>query len=135
MNSICVKAKLDNLPTVLEHVLNCAKKHGKADESKLLRLELIVEEVFVNICNYAYPDGVGDVEVACDTDSNALVIQFTDWGIPFDITSVPEPDVSKDVLQQKIGGLGVYFVKKFAKEVDYSRQADKNIVKISLKPL
>ena len=52
MPIVCVDAVKENLPNVIEFV---TKMLGENADGKLVfELELICEEVFVNICNYAY---------------------------------------------------------------------------------
>ena len=52
MAIVCVDAVKENLPNVIEFV---TKMLGENADGKLVfELELICEEVFVNICNYAY---------------------------------------------------------------------------------
>ena len=61
MPIVCVDAVKENLPNVIEFV---TKMLGENADGKLVfELELICEEVFVNICNYAYGENVGKAEI------------------------------------------------------------------------
>ena len=48
-------------------------------------LELATEEIFLNICSHAYPDGTpGDVFLDCEIQALAFRLVFRDEGLPFD---------------------------------------------------
>ena len=60
-------ARLDNLYPLLGFVTSCAKRHG-AGQERIHEIELVMEELLVNIFNYAYPDSMGDVAIVCRPD-------------------------------------------------------------------
>ena len=55
-----------------------------------------IEEVFVNVAHYAYPDGEGDMSlhIGFDEQTRVVTFQMTDKGIPFDPLTKPEPDIT-----------------------------------------
>lgn len=77
-------------------------------EKALNRLSVAAEEVFVNIADYAYPDGKGSIYVSVDTDpgSKEAAVTFRDSGRPFDPLGRPDPDVSLPLSERTPGGLG-----------------------------
>lgn len=78
MPIVCVDAVKENLPNVIEFV---TKMLGENADGKLIfELELICEEVFVNICNYAYGENVGKAEIEVSKLSDSIVIKFIDSG-------------------------------------------------------
>ena len=61
--------EVDALPEKLDTVNDFFAKQFEGYPMKLLmQLDLVVEEVFVNIANYAYKDGVGKTRISCDID-------------------------------------------------------------------
>lgn len=86
-----------------------------------MSVSVCVEEVFVNIAHYAYPDRVGTAEVRVDVDSDekSIVICFMDNGIPFDPLDKAEPDIALPAEERQIGGLGIFMVKKLSDELSY----------------
>ena len=62
---------------------------------------------------------------------DSVVIRLTDSGIPFDPLAKPDPDVTESAEKRKIGGLGIYMVKKSMDSISYQRQDGKNILTIS----
>jgi len=127
LTEIKVQAKIANLAMVVQSVSACAKETGVSAE-KLMHIELATEEAVANICNYAYPQGAGDIEVRCQADENFFTIEIVDSGIPFDPTAMPDPDISKDIAKRPIGGLGVFFIKKMTDDVKYRREDGRNIL-------
>jgi anti-sigma regulatory factor (Ser/Thr protein kinase) len=125
-------ARVENLRRVMESVSNCARVQD-FDQKKIQKIELAVEEALVNIFNYAYPAGPGEVEVNCRADHDHFLIEIIDSGIPFDMTSLPDPDLTANVDDREIGGLGIYLIKKMVDEVRYDRESGRNILSLTLK--
>ncbi len=127
--TLALPARLENLEEWLKSVSGCAASQG-FDRKRIREIEVAAEEALVNICNYAYPERNGEVEVACGLDGNRFIIEIIDSGIPFDVTSLPDPDITADADKRKIGGLGVFLIKKIADEVRYRRENNRNILSL-----
>ena len=125
-------ARVENLQRLVESVSHCAGGQD-FDQKKIQKIELAVEEALVNIFNYAYPDGPGEVEVNCKADQDHFLIEIIDSGIPFDMTSLPDPDLTANVEDREIGGLGIYLIKKMVDEVKYGREGGRNILSLTMK--
>ncbi len=127
-----VAAELNNLYPMLNAIKAFAEKHGVMGE-KLYQLELALEEILVNIINYAYPGTSGDIELHYRiTDDNKLVIEIIDRGIPFDPLAHPKADTTSSIEEREIGGLGILFVRQSIDEKYYRRKDDKNILTLIL---
>ncbi len=122
-------ARVDDLPAVTEFVAACADGFGLDGQAKF-GLLLALEEAFVNICRYAYAGGAGVAELSCESDGDAFVLAISDWGKPFDVLSLPEPDTTGDPVHRPIGGLGVHFIRKFSNRVTYHRDGDRNVLRM-----
>lgn len=129
ISEIKLPAKLENLDMLVQSVTACAREQGFSD-NKLPVIELAIEEAFVNICKYAYHDGEGDVEVRCKLDNDRFIIEIIDSGVQFDITSLPDPDITQNISERPVGGLGVFFIKKILDEVHYRREDNRNILNL-----
>ena len=124
-----VAANVEKLPEITEFLQECADYSG-LDPKKKFGLLLAIEEAFVNVCNYAYPDHKGLIEVSCDKVDDSLVVEISDKGIPFNILLLPDPDISLDIADREIGGLGGYFSRRFTDSVSYRREDEKNILRL-----
>ena len=118
-------AKLQHLEQLIDFVTNCAREQG-VTQNKIGEIQVAVEEALVNVINYAYKDGEGDVEVTCMLDDERFIIEIIDYGFPFDLLSLQDPDISLDVSERDIGGLGIYLIKRLMDHVEHKRENDKN---------
>lgn len=126
---ICtVPAEREQLYRVLEFTEAQAKEAG-ASRKETDRLLLAVEEIFVNIADYAYADGRGDVTVkARRTDNAQMEITFSDSGVPYDPLEKPDPDTHLAAEKRQEGGLGILLAKNMMDEMEYERRDGRNIL-------
>ena len=103
------------------------------DVALTMSLNLALEEAVSNVIMYAYPpgsDGLVDVEAVVRNDELEFIV--SDNGVAFDPTAAPEADVSLDVDERPIGGLGIFLVKNIMDRVSYTRSDDgKNILSMT----
>lgn len=129
VSKIRLPARIENLKELMGFVSGFA--HGAGfTRKKILKIELAMEEALLNIFNYAYSDDHGgEVEVRCRMkDKSTLIIDILDTGIPFDILAVPAPDTSSGISERKIGGLGIFLIRKMVDEVRYRQEGKSNIL-------
>ena len=126
---ITVPARLESLEGLVKSATGSALKCGLAGET-LYAVELVTEEAVVNVLKYSYPQGEGKVRLRCFGDRDRFVIEVTDWGVPFDATAQPAPDVTSPLEERPVGGLGVYLTKKMTDEMRYTRKDRQNILSL-----
>lgn len=113
-------------------VANCATAAG-FPPNRVAEIELVVEEALVNICRYAYPQEAGDIEVRCTHDGRQhFVIEILDTGEPFNILTLPPPDLTANIDQRPVGGLGVWLIRSLVDHVAYRREDHRNILQLML---
>jgi len=127
MANLVIPAKLENLEKMFVFLREAAKAKG-FDDKEVNRLQLACEEALVNVISYAYPEGNGDIEIRCESQSNGLEVKIIDSGIAFDPLSLADPDINAPLEQRKIGGLGVFLIKKIMDKVYYERAGNQNIL-------
>ncbi len=100
-----------------------------------LQIDLALEEMYINIANYAYTPKIGEMElrVAFDEAGRELTMVLIDSGIPYDPLAKKDPDVTLSAEKRKIGGLGIYLVKKTMDSMMYERRDGRNIVTMKKK--
>ena len=130
MDEIILKSNLDNLNPLLVTVEDLLEDKRISTKSKL-QLELIIEELFVNICNYAY-EKEGQVKIQYGLFENPLriVMNFIDEGVEFNPLNKEKPDLTLDADQREIGGLGLTIVRKNVDKLDYKYENNQNILTI-----
>ena len=94
-----------------------------------------VEEIFVNIASYAYPDGNGSASLAFGFDKSERIMSLVikDNGIPFNPLERDEPDISLSAAEREIGGLGIFITKKTMDTVSYTYENSENILTMTKK--
>ncbi len=97
------------------------------------QIDLCLEEMFVNVAHYAYPNGDGWAEFRISVRKGTMTINMIDGGVPYDPVKRPDPDLSLSSEKRQIGGLGVYLVKKLMDGVRYENIDGKNILTIKKK--
>lgn len=105
---------------------------GKLEEAgcpmrEQMQIAVCVEETFVNVAHYAYRGTEGTVKIGLGIENGLVTIVFTDSGIPFDPLAKEDPDITLSADDRKIGGLGIFMVKKSMTDVRYVRENDKNV--------
>ena len=95
-----------------------------------MQIAVAVEEIFVNICKYAYhPDkGRAVVRVEVVDDPVQVKITFVDHGKPYDPLLKDDPDVTLSAEEREIGGLGIFMVKQSMDAVEYEYKDGSNIL-------
>ena len=84
-----------------------------------MQILMAVEEIFVNIANYAYAPGTGMAVVRVEVKRD-----------PGDPLKKPDPDVALPAEEREIGGLGIFLVKKTMDEMTYEYKDAQNVLKI-----
>ena len=124
---ITIPAQPDRLYDVLAFVGEAMRGAG-IDETSQNNINIAVEEIFVNIANYAYPDGEGGVTVRLSAGSGQFTARFIDRGTRYDPLAKPDPDTSLPAMERDIGGLGILMVKKLMDQVEYRYEDGMNIL-------
>jgi anti-sigma regulatory factor (Ser/Thr protein kinase) len=121
-------ARFEYLDEIRELVAGVAREGG-FDEKEVYSLQLAADEAATNIIEHAYAGVTGaDFDVSCDMTSNTLVIIMRDMGKPFDPSEIGHPNLKAGLSERKIGGLGVYLMRKLMDEVHYQSSKTGNLL-------
>lgn len=130
-NSLTLPARIDNLERVFGLVQDELELR-ECPSSVCNQINIALEELFVNVCSYAYESSTGPGRVRIDTvfgDSpHALTVRMIDWGVPFDPLVRKDPTKPATIQEAKIGGLGIFMVKKSVDEISYQHVDGTNVV-------
>jgi len=117
---IVVKSTTDNLALIREFTKSAAEESGFPDETTG-KIVLAVDEACTNIIKHAYKySSNGDINIRIKFEKPKFTISITDEGNHFDPNKIPEPDLREYYRQKRIGGLGMFLMKKLMDEVKYS---------------
>ena len=131
MKEITVDATIENVQTITDFVdesleeINCPMK-------ALMQINVAIDELCSNVAHYAYSGKKGKITVRVDTLGKPMAVQLTfiDEGMPYDPLQKEDPDITLSAQDRKIGGLGLYKVKKTMDEFHYVYKDGKNIVTV-----
>lgn len=135
MAEIVVPAKRSEL----DHVICFINEHLAEVECSSYdqaALDIAVEEIFVNIANYAYEsdkEGDATIRAVLMKEPPQILIQFIDSGTPYNPLERETPDVELSAEEREIGGLGIFLVKESMDSVTYEYKDNKNILTIEKK--
>lgn len=126
MRTVQFPAKFEFLDEIREFVGQIARENGFGDKD-VYNIQLATDEAASNVIEHAYvgrTDGV--LDLSCGMNKQGLVINLVDHGAPFDPSEVPLPDLQADLSDRKIGGLGIFLMRRLMDEVHYQSNADKS---------
>ena len=130
MREIELEAKRENLHQVFDFVTRELEPY--ISEKKMLRqFKLCVEEVFLNIAQYAYHPKTGPAKIllsVLDEGPLRVEISFIDHGLPFDPLEAGEPDLDADLDERRVGGLGIFLVRTHMDDVYYEYKNGENVL-------
>ncbi|HEX3026476.1 MAG TPA: ATP-binding protein [Clostridia bacterium] len=90
-----------------------------------------LDEILTNTVGYGFKDSEEhEIIVKFVLYNKTLTIEIRDDGIPFNPLKQPEPDLSQNIEERPIGGLGIHLVRKMMDAVDYRREEGCNILTI-----
>ncbi len=127
--SITRPAVLASLPDLQDEMASCAARSG-LDAQRIANLTLALEEVFVNICRYAYPEVDGSTTLRCGSTGDQFMVELVDHGQPFDPASVPEPELGAELDARPVGGLGWFLAHRLVDALEYRRDDGRNLIRL-----
>ena len=133
MMNVQFTANFEYLDEIRDFVGSIARDGGFSDKD-IYNIQLATDEAASNIIEHAY-EGVSDgiLELSCGMLDDTIKIVLTDHGEPFDPGSIPMPDLKADLTERKIGGLGIFLMRKLMDEVHYEPREDKSNVLTMIK--
>ena len=127
---------VEEVDKFIEECLDAAYDDNSIYEKYLSQLNICVEEIVVNICDYAY-DTENDihnsfsVKVLIDKNVDKLSISFIDSGKAFDPTAMKDVNILQGVDERHIGGFGIHITKNIVDILEYNREDNKNLLTIT----
>lgn len=131
MPSYRFPARFEFLDEIRSRVAEEARAAGFSDKA-VYAIQLAADEAASNIIEHAYAGRPGaSFQMSCEYKKDRLVVTFTDQGKAFNFSKVTKPDVTADLSERKIGGLGVYLMHKLMDEVKYKSTGSENILTLT----
>ena len=91
-----------------------------------------VDEASTNVIVHGYRGRHGWLEIAVELEDDRFIVTVQDAALPFDPTTVPEPDLSIPPMARKPGGMGVHLMRESTDTLSYRpRPGGGNILTMS----
>lgn len=127
---------LEQLPQMLAFIRDSATQ-AQLSEERLYRVELASEEALVNVISYAYQQQKKNqtLTIQCHHQKDKrFEIDIRDHGVPFNpLEAEINVDIHQPVEERKIGGLGIFMIRKLIDEAIYQRIGDENVLKLAIR--
>jgi anti-sigma regulatory factor (Ser/Thr protein kinase) len=89
-------------------------------EAEIQWMILAVDEVVTNVIAHSYGPGTTETfELDFIPRTDGLTITVTDYGLPFDFDAESRKYAGQASLDQPVGGVGLFLVRRYMDEVDY----------------
>lgn len=127
MDRCKVTATSSGLQTLLSFTETWLSKTGISPE-KQYDILIIVEELTVNIVNYAYDEIPGKITLSLELldDGAILRLNLSDTGRPFNPLDYDDPKLSESIEERPVGGLGIFIIKSLADKLKYEYNNKQN---------
>lgn len=96
-------------------------------------IDLALEELFTNMVKYSTTSHA-DVDVEIAAIAGGVEVTLTDHGVdPFDLTRLPDVDVTLPIEQRNPGGLGLHLVRRMLDSIEYDYAEDSRQSRITFR--
>ncbi len=128
---LTLEARIENIEPLTEFVNDQLRRMGCSERARM-QIDVALDEIFSNICRYAYGNAVGPATVRVKElpEQDAVSITLEDGGIPFDPLAKSDPDVSLGIHERSVGGLGIFMVKNIMNDVRYEHRDGLNVLTV-----
>jgi serine/threonine-protein kinase RsbW len=121
-----LKNDLSELEALCQHL----KKFGQVNglpEACITDVNICLDELFTNIVSYGFEDDLAHIiRFTMNLDNQVLTLSIEDEGIPFNPLEKKYPEVPADLIDVRIGGLGIHIVRKLMDDIRYDRKQGTN---------
>lgn len=134
--SLSVPGRYDQIRRLCAFVGEGARQAG-FDDDDVFQVELACDEACTNIIEHTYEgEGVGEIRVTWQIQSDQFTVIIKDNGPRFDPSGIPSPPVPPDlddIEEMPVGGLGVFFMRRLMDKVTFDYQQGKGNVLTMIK--
>jgi serine/threonine-protein kinase RsbW len=125
--SCTINADIPAIPGVSQALDRVMRAHAFSDE-EILDTQLAVEEAVSNVIMHGYAGNKGEILITCRTARGLAEVQIEDNAPSFNPLTIPEPDISGDIENRKMGGLGFFLIRQIMDDIIYRHENGKNIL-------
>ena len=121
-----LKSDLSELETLCQHLHKFGQVTGLS-EACITDINICFDELFTNTISYGFEDDLEHIiRFTINLDNKVLTLIIEDEGIPFNPLEKKDPEIPADLIDVRIGGLGIHIVRKLMDDISYKREQGKN---------
>jgi len=121
-----LKSDLSKLETLCQHLNKFGQITGLS-EACITDINICLDELFTNTISYGFEDDLERIiRFTINLDNKVLTLNIEDEGIPFNPLEKKDPEIPADLIDVRIGGLGIHIVRKLMDDISYKREQGKN---------
>ena len=115
----------DGISAGVERAQTWLEEDAGVDARAAMHVALTLDELLTNAATHGGAQG-REAQVRLEVEADRVGVEITDPAAAYDPRQAPEPDVDASLEQRPVGGLGVHLVMKLSRDLDYSRDKDRN---------
>jgi serine/threonine-protein kinase RsbW len=125
-------ARMDSMAEIRTFVEGACTTAGIGRED-CLKLLLIVEELFTNTVTHGYrEESESPVWIAFEPCNTGFTLRYEDAAPPHNPFGEYRPmDTAVLIAQQPVGGLGLKLIRSLARDAGYSREGERNCIRLT----
>ena len=121
-----LKSDLAELETLCQHLNKFGQVTGLS-QAYITDINICLDELFTNIISYGIADDLEHIiRFTLNLDNNVLTLNIEDDGVPFNPLEKKDPEIPADLIDVRIGGLGIHIIRKLMDDIRYQRKRGKN---------
>ena len=121
-----LKSDLSELETLFKHLNKFGQSTGLS-EACVTDINICLDELFTNIVSYGFGDDLEHIiRFTMNLDEHVLTLKIEDDGIAFNPLEKKDPEIPDDLIDVRIGGLGIHIVRKLMDDIYYERKDGSN---------
>ena len=116
----------EELARLVEFIEAFCASHALPDETTY-HLNIALEELVLNAMKHGRCNPAESaIRLEIELDGDTLNIELSDTGVPFNPLDRPEPDLTGNIAERPIGGLGIHLVRSLMGSISYQRREGRN---------
>jgi len=125
--SFDIPSDVNYIRSVIQHIYQLANQLGFPEEEFSMRVKLAIDEALGNSIRHGNKkDRNKKVKIHAKISPKKLQVKFTDEGIGFDVSSLPDPKDPENL--NKEGGRGVLLMGYYMDEISYNDKGNEVIL-------
>ncbi len=127
--SFSIDAEIRNIPVVAEGIEDFLMSAG-TDPLVLPDIQLAVDEAVTNIIMHGYAGKPGTIALTVTVDGGVVHVEIRDRAPAFNPLTIKEPDLTADLADRVVGGMGIFLIRKVMDSVEYEFADGENVLRM-----